>query len=171
MKNIICKILSKIKEISLVKPFCAVAIDGCGGAGKSTLARHIALKYGETQIIHMDDFYKPSSKRASDGIYDKAAGADYDIERLNEQVINPIIAGNESRYQRYDWTADELYSKYDVKIFVECNRELRLKRGLERDGESALDFWKQWMIKEDRYLQKQKPQNRVDFIISGEEKY
>lgn len=67
--------------------------------------------------------------------------------------------------------SDRVYSKYDVKIFVECNRRLRLKRGLERDGENAHGFWEQWMIGEDKYVEEQKPQERADFIISGEEKY
>lgn len=79
---------------------------------------------------------------------DKEVAADYDIERLNQNVINLIISGKEARYQRYDWVlddlkewhtvqpngliivegvysmSDELYSKYDIKIFVECNRKL-----------------------------------------------
>ncbi|MBW4060957.1 (d)CMP kinase [Candidatus Saccharibacteria bacterium] len=33
-----------------------VAIDGGGGAGKSTLARHLASAMGNAYIIHMDDF-------------------------------------------------------------------------------------------------------------------
>jgi uridine kinase len=189
------KIINKTKENISVKPFCLVAIDGCGGAGKSTLAEQIVSKYGSGQIIHMDDFYKPSSERLQLKMDKKAPGADYDIKRLIQDVINPITNVMEAKYQRYDWImdklaewhtvqpngliiiegvysiSDQLYNKYDIKIFVECNRELRLKRGLERDGENALNFWKQWMIGEDKYIQEQKPQERSDFIISGEEEY
>lgn len=189
------KIIDKIKENISVKPFCLLAIDGCGGSGKSTLAEHIVSKYGSGQIIHMDDFYKPSNKRLQMKMSKKESGADYDIKRLNQDVIIPIINGMKAKYQRYDWGGDklaewhtvephgliivegvysindQLHNKYDIKIFVECNRELRLKRGLKRDGENALDFWEQWMIGEDKYLQEQRPRDRSDFIISGEEKY
>jgi len=189
------KIINKIKENILVKQFCLVAIDGGGGAGKSTLAEHIASKYGSGEIIHMDDFYKPSNERLQLEITKKEHGADYDIKRLNQDIILPIINGIEAKYQRYDWNMDKLaewhtvqptgliivegvysisnrlYNKYDIKIFVECNRELRLERGLERDGKCALDFWEQWMIREEKYFQEQKPRDKSDFIISGEEKY
>lgn len=188
------KILNKIKETTSVKPFCLVAIDGCGGSGKSTLSEYIVSRYGGGQIIHMDDFYKPSNERLQLEINKKDSGSDYDIKRLTQDIIIPIINGMDARYQRYDWDvdklvewhtvepngliivegvysiSDQLHNKYDIKIFVECNRELRLKRGLERDGENALDFWKQWMIEEDKYLQEQKPRDRSDFTISGEEK-
>jgi uridine kinase len=189
------RIINKIQEISSVKSFCMAAIDGCGGSGKSTLAQYIASKCGGAQIVHIDDFYKPSNKRVESKLYSQEVAADYDIKRLIEQVIDPIIAGRESRYQRYDWPiddlaewhrvkpegliiiegvyslSDELYSKCNIKIFVECSRELRLKRGLERDGEDAIEAWERWMSGEDKYLNEQKPQNRADFIISGEEKY
>ncbi|MDV4152702.1 uridine kinase [Clostridium sp. AL.422] len=189
------KIINKIKENIAVKQFCLVAIDGASGSGKSTLAEHITSKYGSGQIIHMDDLYKPSNERIHLDISKKESGADYDIKRLSNDIIIPIINGIEGKYQRYDWDMDklaewhtvkpkgliifegvysisnQLYNEYDIKIFVECNRELRLKRGLERDGESALDFWKQWMLEEDKYFQEQKPKDKSDFIILGEEKY
>ena len=57
------KIINKINETLSVKSFCLVAIDGCGGSGKSTLAEHIVSRYVGGQIIHMDDFYKPSNER------------------------------------------------------------------------------------------------------------
>ncbi len=189
------KIINKIKETISVKSFCLVAIDGCGGSGKSTLAEQIVSRNVGGQIIHMDNFYKPSNERSQLEIREKESGADYDIMRLKQNIIIPIMNGLEARYQRYDWEvdklaewhtiepngliivegvyslSDQLHNLFDIKIFVECNRELRLKRGLERDGDNALDFWKNWMIGEDKYLQEQKPGDRSDFIISGEEKY
>src|SRR4051812_49685989 len=36
-----------------------VAIDGGGGAGKSTLARNLADALGDATIVQMDDFYRP----------------------------------------------------------------------------------------------------------------
>lgn len=189
------KIINQINETITKKSFCLVAIDGCGGSGKSTLAEYIVSRYVGGQIIHMDDFYKPSNERSQLDISKKESRADYDIIRLRQDIIFPILNGMEARYQRYDWNEDklaewhtvepkgliiiegvysiseQLHNKYDFKIFVECNRELRLKRGLVRDGENALDFWEHWMIGEDKYLQEQKPRDRADYIISGEEIY
>ncbi|UOQ92482.1 hypothetical protein MUO14_18800 [Halobacillus shinanisalinarum] len=94
-------------------------------------------------------------------------------------------------YQRYDWDHDELAewhhispsgvivvegcyaardqlrSYYDYTVWVECPREVRLKRGLERDGQEALSFWQDWMEQEDRYIEIQQPRDQVDFIIKG----
>lgn len=41
------------------KKILLIAIDGCGGAGKSTAATELAFKLGDSQIVHIDDFYKP----------------------------------------------------------------------------------------------------------------
>lgn len=41
-----------------------IGIDGCGGAGKSTLAEAFkAVNPEKVTIIHMDDFYKLSKQR------------------------------------------------------------------------------------------------------------
>ncbi len=188
-------IINKINDIISMKTLCLVGIDGCGGAGKSTLAKTIISRYGSGQIIHMDDFYKLSNERRKLSVGENKPSAEYDISRLIRDVLEPINQVMIARYQKYDWIEDKLtewhvikpngliiiegiysisehlYKYYDLTIFVECSRDLRLKRGLERDGENAFLLWKEWMEKEDQYLEEQKPQNRSDLIISGENKY
>src|SRR5687768_15818090 len=116
-----------------------VGIDGCGGAGKSTLAESLRLLIPEAVVVHTDDF----------------AAWNNPIDwwpRLLEQVLLPISEGQPARYQRYDWTEKRLAEWHDVsapvvivegvtatrkefrpylayKIWVDCPRELRLQRG------------------------------------------
>lgn len=62
----------------------------------------------------------------------------------------------------------ELRSYYDFTIWVNCPRETRLARGLERDGEEAREMWEQnWMVAEDLYVEIQKPHEWADFVIRG----
>jgi uridine kinase len=52
-------------------------------------------------------------------------------------------------------------------IWVETPRELRLRRGLERDGEAALPLWEQWMAAEDDYVARDRPDTRADVVVDG----
>jgi uridine kinase len=52
-------------------------------------------------------------------------------------------------------------------IWVETPRELRLRRGLERDGGDALPLWEAWMAAEDRYVADEEPQLRADAVVDG----
>ena len=53
-------------------------------------------------------------------------------------------------------------------IWIETPRELRLRRGLERDGEEARAQWEQWMAEEDDYVRREKPQERADLVVPGD---
>lgn len=112
----------------------------------------------------MDDFYLPSSQIIKTHPENKPVGADFDWKRVLNQVLEAISQNKEGHYQRYDWENDdlaewhtvptggiviiegvysirkELAKKYDFTICVDCPRELRLLRGLERDGEEARDM-------------------------------
>ncbi len=74
-------------------PLRLVAVDGPGGAGKSTFARELSEAAGGAPVIHTDDF----------------AAADNPIDwwpRLLEQVIEPFVRGDAAHYQRYDWPSE-----------------------------------------------------------------
>lgn len=77
-----------------------VAVDGPGGAGKSTLAAQLATVCGAT-LLHTDDF----------------ASWDYQSDwwpRLEQLVLAPIARGQAGRYQRYDWDAQTAAEWHEV---------------------------------------------------------
>lgn len=157
-----------------------VAIDGRGGAGKSYLAAWLA-GHLEADVIHIDDFGRPGRP------YDA-----WDWDRFRAQVLDPLLADGLARYQRYDWNADrlaewvdvrlggvviaegvsvtrtELGDPWDVTVWVEAPYDLRLERGVERDGEAMRETWtNHWMPEEDRYVREERPHERADFVVLG----
>lgn len=188
----ISSLIAEIQEISKKRSLYILAIDGRGGSGKSTLAARIQAECPGSVAVHMDDFYLPSSDRVQLPPSQKPIGADYDWERVCNQILKPHTKGKEARYQRYDWETDtmaewhevpagglviiegtysirkELAGYHDFTIWVECPRDQRLKRGLERDGEDARQMWEDnWMVHEDLYVGVQRPQERADLVVDG----
>jgi uridine kinase len=168
-----------------------VALDGPGGGGKSTLARRLAAGWEGARVVEIDDFYRPSSERAEPP---RGHGGNYDLPRLLAQVIEPVAGGRETRYQRYDWDADTLaewheipagavvlvegvYSAsaplrphMDYTIWVECPDDVRLERGLERDGAAMRAMWvERWMPAERRYRDEERPDLSADLVVDGTE--
>src|SRR5271169_4355907 len=78
-----------------------VAIDGHGGAGKSTLARKIGRGVEDVTIVSLDDFSSPSV-------------LGWDQDRFRSQVLRPRLAGQQGRYQRWDWDTDKGAEWHDV---------------------------------------------------------
>lgn len=165
-----------------------VGIDGAGGSGKSSLAQSLRGAGGADIVVEMDDFYLPASARAEQG----GIGGNFDWTRLQSQVLQPLRAGVAGNYQRYDWDNDalaewhevrtggvvvvegiyslrrELKEAYDLRLFVECPRDLRLRRGLDRDGEEARQQWElEWMPAEAHYFEDHRPDLVADLVIDG----
>ncbi len=186
------QLVRSIDSIPKKQSTLLIGIDGCGGSGKSTFANKLKDKCSNVTVVHMDDFYLPSSKILKTHPEKKPIGADFDWKRVLNQVLDPISQNNEGHYQRYNWETDgltewhtvpvggiviiegvysirkELAKKYDFTIWVDCPRDLRLSRGLERDGEEARDMWENnWMISEDIYIEEHKPFERADLIVNG----
>jgi uridine kinase len=157
-----------------------VAIDGCGGAGKSALAHAIARGMAGVTIVPMDAFARPH-----------VPGWEWD--RLKREVLDPIARDQAGHYQRYDWERDalaewhavpaggvvvvegvsamklELGRYWDLALWVECSPATRLARGLARDGEAMRRQWTDvWMPYEDDYVRRDRPRERADLVVDGE---
>ncbi|MEK4426453.1 uridine kinase family protein [Solibacillus sp. FSL K6-1523] len=190
--NSLKQLVDSINESSKKKSTLLIGIDGCGGSGKSTFADKIKEECSNVTIVHKDDFYLPSSEIINTHPTKKPIGADFDWKRLLTQVLEPLSQEKEGHYQRYDWDTDslaewhtvpvggiviiegvysirkELVDRYDFKVWVDCPREKRLSRGLDRDGEEAREMWENnWMISEDIYVEKHKPYESADIVADG----
>jgi uridine kinase len=161
-------------------PTKIVAVDGPGGAGKSTLAARLAEALGGAQIVSTDDFASWSNP------------LDW-WPRLIEEVLEPLARDERSRYRRSRWQSDQPEEWKEVapaefvilegvsasraafqpyvtySIWVETPREVRLQRGLARDGEAARGRWEKWMAEEDAYVARERPRERADAVVRGDE--
>lgn len=156
-----------------------VGIDGFGAAGKSTLANAIAARIPGSVVVHVDDFASPVIP-------------EWDWARLRRQLLVPLLAGRTARYQVWDWdrnvgaewvevrpggvvivegvssTRAEVSAPWALTMWVRAPREARLRRAIERDGEGMRWHWEQvWMPSEERYAARERPEERVDLIVSG----
>jgi uridine kinase len=167
-------------------PGCVVAIDGHGGAGKSTFAKRLAERVQELGVtctmIHSDDFYAsvPERERAS---WDAQTGYErsYDWQRLRDQVLVPLRDGQVGRSHLHDWDHDrlsgetteyvpatviivegcysarpELRDVIDVFVYVEADDAERRRRLIER-GENTLAQMVRWEAAESWYLRNIQP--------------
>jgi len=156
-----------------------IAVDGPGGAGKSSFAEHLALALGGCQIIHTDDFASWENP------------IDWGPE-LIEKVLDPLSHGQTGRFEPSRWKPEAAREHVEVvpaeflvlegvtssrqafrpylvyAIWIEASHDVRLRRGLERDGDEARPQWERWIAEEDGYRQRERPDARADLVVSGE---
>jgi ribosomal protein S18 acetylase RimI-like enzyme/uridine kinase len=156
-----------------------IGVDGCGGAGKTTIAARLAEALPHAVVVHVDDFAAPTVP-------------EWDWDRMEAQLLAPLRAGRNARYQRWDWDSDagaewhdvpagvpvviegvsstrrEVHAPWALQIWVDAPREARLDRALDRDGPALMHRWvDEWMPSEDEYVAREHPERRVDLVVSG----
>jgi uridine kinase len=166
-------LLSLIAAASPPRGFTFVGIGGRGGAGKSTLAAQIA----DAQVVSTDEFWD---------------GEGFDLERLRADVFEPLLEVRAARYASWDWAARRprgerriapegvvvvegvcalhrmFRADYDVRVWVEAPYEVRLARGVARDGEAARATWiERWMPMENRYIARDDPVSCAHIVVDG----
>jgi uridine kinase len=155
-----------------------IAIDGLGGAGKSSLAALLAHEL-DAPIVRTDDFAH----------WDNPTGW---WPELLAHALEPLAAGKPASYEPTSWHGEEkvlvliepaefvilegvtasreAFRPYlAFSIWVETPREVRLSRGLERDGPEARSQWEEWMEAEDRYVERERPAEHADCVLRGDQ--
>lgn len=168
------------------------AIDGAGGAGKSTLAAGIraALEVA-VSIVPADDFYRPLPNDQRVALDPRHGYENYfDWRRMRDCAMVPLSARRAARYRRYDWSTDrladwievaparvvivegvystrpELRALLDAAIFIDTPREERVRRMRSR-GQNAGGWIERWMAAEDWYLENIQPMRHAQLVLAG----
>ena len=166
-------------------PVKVIAIDGRGGAGKSTLADVLATALDAT-IVHTDDFASPEYPfdwwpEVIGKVFDPIRGGattlgwsrsgwwdGHDPEPVVDlRVTEVLILEGVSAARR------EFRDQLSFAIWVETPSELCLQRGLARDdglvhdGQDAASVWASWVADEDAYIARDDPASYVDAVVSG----
>ena len=81
------EICERIDGLLSEKQTVLVAIDGCCGAGKTTLAAILAEKY-DCNVFHMDEFFLRPEQRTARRLAQPGGNVDY--ERFREEVLSSL---------------------------------------------------------------------------------
>ncbi len=167
-----------------------VAIDGPGGAGKSTLAAALARRLAAA-VVAGDDFYRVLDPLVRLALDPQGGAMQYfDWERLRAEVLEPLREDRPARYRRFDWERErlgaevevppgglvlvegvytfrpELQQFYDWSFLVDSPHEERLRRQRAR-GENEDSWIARWDAAEQWYFANAFPYSGVDAVVSG----
>lgn len=155
-----------------------LCIDGPAGSGKTTLAADVAELAPEVRVLHLDD------------LYDGWTGLPHLTDQL-DAILLPLAAGRAGSYRRYDWAAGAYAETQAVApvdllilegvgsgalphaarittlVWVTAPLELRIDRGLARDGTAVAPFWRQWMVDEAAHHARERTRSRADLLVDG----
>ena len=155
-----------------------VCVDGPAGSGKTTLAAEIAALAGGAAVVHMDDLFEGWGG----------------LERVDEQMetlLRPLATGFSGSYRRWDWPGNQWAETVlvppapllvlegvgsgtrahadltTVLVWVEVPFELRMARGLERDGDAVAEHWTRWARDEQEMFDRESTRQRADLVVDG----
>lgn len=110
---------------------------------------------------------------------------------FEQLVLGPLARGETARYPSHDWRPRRFRGDREVGpaptgilegigsgrraitdrlsflVWVETAAEVRLRRGLDRDGLESLTDWQTWMAAEDGFFAADRTPERADATVTG----
>ena len=166
---------------------CIIAIDGCAGSGKSTMAALLStILAGD--VVHMDDFFLPPALRTAERLSQPGGNVHY--ERYAEEVLPQLRYGEAFEYtvfscriMDFDGARKIRNSNYvivegsyslhphfgdyaDIPVFSDIEPEEQLSRLRIRNGEAMAKVFKdKWIPMEEMYFEEFDIPNRCGLVL------
>ncbi|HEX6151237.1 4-amino-4-deoxy-L-arabinose transferase [Nocardioides sp.] len=175
--------VSRVLDLALSRPPSLgpgrlVCVDGPAGSGKTTLAEALVRRQPGAAAVHMDDLFE-----GWDGLPT--------VDRQLGTLLSPLAQGLEGRYRRWDWHASSWGEQVTVRpvpllvvegvgsgslvaepfttvlVWVEAPYDLRMRRGIARDGDDFAPFWERWAAAEALHFATHRTRERADLVVNG----
>jgi uridine kinase len=148
-----------------------ICVDGPSGSGKTTLATALGAP-----TVHMDELIEGWSGLRT-------------VDAQLEGLLRPQVAGEPGTYRRYDWHAGEyaetvvvppapllvlegvgagslvVADLVTVLVWIEAPLEVRMARGIERDGDAFAPYWEAWAVEEADHFARHRTRERADLRL------
>jgi hypothetical protein len=157
-----------------------VCVDGPAGSGKTTFAARLAAALAPgAVVVHLEDLYAGWA----------LTGA---VARLSAGVLRPLREGRPGAHHRYDWPAGRFAPEpvavpvprvlvvegcgsapraldpwATLRVWIDAPAELRVARGLARDGAELAVEWQRWLITEAAAFAREDTRARCDVAVDG----
>jgi uridine kinase len=175
--DLAARVLAAPARLGAVRLVC---VDGPAGSGKTTLAGRLADALGgAAALVHFDELYAGWTTTGAQG-------------RLQAGVLGPLSEGRAGSHHRFDWGTRRFAAApvavpvravlvvegcgsspraldpwTSLRIWVEAPADLRLTRGLARDGWELEPEWRRWLDTEAAEFAREDTRERADVRLDG----
>ena len=118
-----------------------------------------------------------------------------EVDAQLDDLLRPLAEDRPGSYRRYDWVAGEFAERVvvdpapllvlegvgcgasrfadlvTVLVWVEAPDDLRMERGIARDGDAFAPHWEQWAVDEAEVFARERTRERADVRIDGAQPY
>ena len=178
LADVVARVLDGPARLGGVRLVC---IDGPAGSGKTTLAGQLVAAFGrDAVLVPLDDLYAGWTLTGARA-------------RLQAGVLRPLAEGRPGAYHRFDWSIRWFVPERTevpvprvllvegcgsspramdpwttLRLWVEAPADLRLARGLARDGAHLAPEWHRWQETEAAEFAREDTRARADLRLDGE---
>jgi len=171
-----------------------IAVDGCGGAGKSTLCQALAAEidpWANSHVLKLDSFYHPLDETQRTQLQqEQARQAYFNVTEFKKSVLDPLAVGLSACYKPFNWLDGQsdqtvelvssgvllldgvfsfskpLRDRVHLSLFVDTPLSLRKQRLIERP-QLDTEWVNHWQSTESWHHQHEHTSTAVDFVVSG----
>jgi uridine kinase len=154
-----------------------VCVDGPAGSGKTTLASALAELAPGAVVVHTDEMLEGWA-----GLPGLAAAV--------HALLEPLARDEAGTWRRWDWLAGAWAETHRLAptsllvlegvgswspgvapwvtalVWTDAPHDVRMRRGIDRDGDAFAPYWEQWARDEDALFTRDRTREHADHLVA-----